>query len=951
VADLFIGLAAAIVKAGLTIWLKDGTFAADASSSITDVVSDRLSDELDQRKARRFFEDLEVPVGKRMRSLRQVEFAAMPENEWTAAVLAVTDSFNRAQLTAKDLFSRDLDPLYLERYIRARNRQATRDLSADGTALYDRLLTDGCAYVIEISDKLPRFQVGVFTELLRRDRQILAGLDEVLDRIPDRAAGRSKEAQFVTACRRRIASRMDRLELFGLDFESRWYPLSIAYVSLRTDQRALAGSQSVEDQLAASSRTVLTGRAGSGKTTVLQWLAVNAARSSFTGSLTGFNDCFPFFIRLRDYVGEKLPVPERFLAGSAPLLVDEAPAGWVRDQLDSGRALVLVDGVDELPSHQRGAVADWLGGLVERFPDASYVVTTRPTAISDRWLDGIGFTRSLLEAMPPALVRQFIGNWHEATRSQVTDQDDRAELDRYQQSLLTEISKDRHLRDLADTPLLAGLLCALNRYLRGSLPRRRTEIYERAIAMLDQRDRVRGITSPLAGLDLAAKTHILADLALWMVRNGETEVDLGAAAGQIGRSAAGLSLTDQPAPAEILSYLLERSGLLREPAAGRLDFVHRTFQEYLAGQAAVDCDAIGELIANAGNDQWGEVVQLAAGQANQTQAAVLIRGLLRRTWRGHDRYARRALAVACLDELRSLDPALRREIMTIIPGLLPPRSFEQAEKLAVVGEPLLDLLGAGWRRTPQYAEESIRAASLIGGSAAMDAIVLIAGSLARLPELELGRAWQYFDPEEYAARVLSAVGVRRLVVYDERSLAALANVTSLTAVSVNFDLNRADLSVLSMVPDLRDLDFMYPWPHRDLEALPPIRSLQSLTFYAPTELTSLAGIGRQIGLHEIAVYNSPELTSAAELSELLFLEKIVLSDVESLDLSAFLIPDRRLQLILLDCGEVDLLPLAGFNELSIARSASTRLRHAEVLGPGSVVLTAPGRLRSMWPLT
>ena len=31
---------------------------------------------------------------------------------------------------------------------------------------------------------------------------------------------------------------------------------------------------------------------------------------------------------------------------------------------------------------------------------------------------------------------------------------------------------------------------------------------------------------------------------------------------------------------------MERSGLLREPAAGRVDFVHRTFQEYLAAKAA-----------------------------------------------------------------------------------------------------------------------------------------------------------------------------------------------------------------------------------------------------------------------------------------------------------------------------------------------------------------------------
>ena len=160
----------------------------------------------------------------------------MPENEWIAAVLAAGDSFDNARLTAQDLFTRDLDPLFIERQIRVDSQIATRDLSYDGTALYDRLISEGCAYVIEISDKLPHFQVGAFAELLRRERQILGLIDIVLDRIPEKAEGESQEARFATAYVRHVATKLDKLELFGLDFESPWYPLSMAYVSLRTDE-------------------------------------------------------------------------------------------------------------------------------------------------------------------------------------------------------------------------------------------------------------------------------------------------------------------------------------------------------------------------------------------------------------------------------------------------------------------------------------------------------------------------------------------------------------------------------------------------------------------------------------------------------------------------------------------------------------------------------------------
>ena len=267
--DPFLTIGAAIVKASLKIWLGKDNIIADTSSSIVDVLKIKISGDLERRQAQRFFEDLEVPVAKRLQGLRETEFGSMPDYEWKASVLAAGDSFDRARLTAKDLFTRDLDPLFLERHIRVDAPAATRDLSSDGTALYDRLISEGCAYIIEIADKLPRFNAGAFAELLRRDRQIREMISEVLDRIPEKTEGEPEAVRFTTAYVRHIATKLDRLELFGLDFESPWYPLSLAYVSLRVDTPDdLAGLgdldeasiRSIEDRLAASPRTMVLGR-------------------------------------------------------------------------------------------------------------------------------------------------------------------------------------------------------------------------------------------------------------------------------------------------------------------------------------------------------------------------------------------------------------------------------------------------------------------------------------------------------------------------------------------------------------------------------------------------------------------------------------------------------------------------------------------------------------------
>jgi hypothetical protein len=249
--DVFLALGAAVVKAALKVWFKGDSLAAEGSTSVVDLVKARVSGDLEKQNVQRLFEDLEVPVANRLRAVRVTEFGTMAENDWQASVLAAGISFDRAALTAQKLLTRDLDPLSLEQLIRASDPRATRDLSADGSALYDRIVSEGCAYAVEIADKLPSFRVGVVAELLRCDREIRQIVNEILDRIPQKADGEAREAGLITAYMRHLARRLDRLEIFGLDFDSSWYPLSIAYVSLET---SFAGH--IEDVLEANPRTV-----------------------------------------------------------------------------------------------------------------------------------------------------------------------------------------------------------------------------------------------------------------------------------------------------------------------------------------------------------------------------------------------------------------------------------------------------------------------------------------------------------------------------------------------------------------------------------------------------------------------------------------------------------------------------------------------------------------------
>jgi hypothetical protein len=161
VTELVLVLCGAVVKTAFALWIGDNTFAENLSSDLTDLIKDRVGSALDRRKVRARFDKMEEIVADQILSMLNTEFRSLDEGERNAAVLAVTETLNLAQLTDKVLFAGNLDPFYLNRFVRTFSAQSTRDLSWGGVELYDRVLAQCCAYIIEIADKLPRFQAGV----------------------------------------------------------------------------------------------------------------------------------------------------------------------------------------------------------------------------------------------------------------------------------------------------------------------------------------------------------------------------------------------------------------------------------------------------------------------------------------------------------------------------------------------------------------------------------------------------------------------------------------------------------------------------------------------------------------------------------------------------------------------------------------------------------------------
>jgi hypothetical protein len=800
-ADMGLSLGAAAVKVACKIWLRDHAIAADASVEVADILKAKIADDRDRRKVKRQFDLLEEAVADRILEVLGHEFRGLDEGERSAAVWLVHDSLQRARLTEADLFDADLDPIYLEQQIRRSDRTATRDLTEVGTALYNRVLAECCTDIVELTTALPEYSQAAFAEILRRETKLIDMVRDLLDRVPAREIPTLRvtaEEEFAAAYRAQIVNRLDRLRLFGITQAPQRYPLSVAYVSLNVASRDILDNPQYEDAgqfgkgpheparnirstvrvervLSQFTRILIRGEAGSGKTTLLQWLAVRSARYDFEEPLSKWNALVPFFIQLRNYADRQLPEPADFVRQIGRHLADKMPAGWVTELLDKGLAMVLIDGVDELPSDQRGAARRWLVELIEEFPAAHYVVTSRPAAIGEEWLDSDDFLAANLEPMSPADVTSFVRKWHEAVGSEVVDSAESVELSRCEHKMQTALIRGRRLRQLATNPLMCALLCALHRDRRTRLPNDRIEIYDAALEMLlERRDIERGVPGDIPRLSRRRKMYILQALAYWLVRNGWSNGPLDRAAEQVATCLTTMSDVDGEAPV-VLQSLLERSGVVREPVTGRVDFIHRTFQDYLAARAIVDGGELGILLQHADNDLWQDVIVLAVGYAGSAVREELLTDLLHLARNAPDdkRARLHIVALACLEAAPQIPVDARAEIEKEATRLLPPATMAQAEAVAKSGEFGLELLMRQPIRKARQAAAAIRAASLVGGDEALRLIAACRHFSAAAVTDELMRAWPRFDPVVYARDILAGKTFQSVSISDPLTLPAL----------------------------------------------------------------------------------------------------------------------------------------------------------------------------------
>ena len=382
-----------------------------------------------------------------------------------------------------------------------------------------------------------------------------------------------------------------------------------------------------------SDRLVIVGDPGSGKTTFLHRISYALAQTLLDEEPKAARERlgidgkpFPVFVRIGELaehirlcredparpgpVGADAPTwLPNFLATRSKEMSWGLDEDFFRQTIESGQAMILLDGLDEAPGRvERESIVRLFEHATTAYSPCRFVVTTRPRAYEGEAVLG-GFPRAEIEPLTPEAIDTFLQHWCEELYQGGAD------AERHRGELAEALRSRPEIRRMASNPVMLTALAVVH-WNENRLPEQRAELYESVLRwLLRARDQKTGRASS----EVCARRFRKLALEMQNHPDGrQAQVTKRWAAEAIEDSFAAPTREERIEQAE--KFLDEEeidSGIIT--SVGRsVRFWHLTFQEYLAARAVAGLGEEKQLELLFARDrlyepEWREVLLLFGG--------------------------------------------------------------------------------------------------------------------------------------------------------------------------------------------------------------------------------------------------------------------------------------------------------------------------------------------------
>lgn len=384
----------------------------------------------------------------------------------------------------------------------------------------------------------------------------------------------------------------------------------------------------------------ILGGPGFGKTTLIKYLTLccteRKSKERKRLKKTKLRKLTPCLLYLRDIheevsISKQLDLAELlFTHNSHPRKELRLPKNWFRRKLEAGDCLIMLDGLDEIPkSSNSNLIGKWVEQQIERYSLNLFIMTSRPLGYKEicegnKLLSEKVHLHLEVQRFSVSDIHSFVKNWYwcksEKTREKREKEERRKAkgirkvtrrktIRRREDDLIQRMQGNKYILELASNPLLLKLICIIHQEKKNRLPEGRGALYKEIIDLsLEKRMRAKRTSCP-TGLSGNQKQAILQHVAFALSVDGERLL-----CSQSQCIAMVLDKIRSIAPSmktvSFLNLIKGSSGLIRQPDEGSVEFVHRSFQDYLTAIEIREREGEKLLIDKMGHPWWEEVTYM-----------------------------------------------------------------------------------------------------------------------------------------------------------------------------------------------------------------------------------------------------------------------------------------------------------------------------------------------------